>query len=429
MTTGEKIAEKGAAAGKPLAEFQFPSPEVTKCPYPFYEALRSEAPVYKYPDRNDFLISRREDILFVLRQPDIFSNRTYLADEWAPGAERRAELELKPPGGVLETSFGLTSSDPPEHSVKRRALRSLINPRYIHSCEETLRRLANELIDGFQSRGSVELRGEFADPLAMLTICELAGFDPNDREIFLSWHRIGTGHGRRFLSAEQLAEQSKDQPEQQAYCERIIQDRLANPRDDFLTEVIQAQIERDGEINLPYLIGEIRLILTAGNETTSRLITNVMKLLIEHPDQLAKVVADRDLVPNAIDEALRYECPTQWTSRLVMQDTEIGGVAVPKGAFVLMLYGSANRDDTWTDPDKFDIERPSVRELNMAFGGGIHRCLGSPIALAEGRIALEVMLDRLKNPRFAPGHEEERENIDNFQKRVPKKLFIEFDTP
>ncbi|MDB5423904.1 MAG: cytochrome [Phenylobacterium sp.] len=427
MTVGDQIADKAAAAQRPLADFQFPSPEVTQCPYPFYDALRAEAPVYKYPDRDDYLVSRREDILFVLRNPEIFSSRGYLAHALAPGGDQRALLEVKPPGGVLETSFSLTVSDPPEHAVKRRALRSLINPRYIHSCEETLRRIANELIDGFASRGEVELRGEFADPLAMLTICELAGFPPEDRDIFLSWHRIGTGHGRRYLTAEQLAEQSKDQPQQQAYCEKTIQDRLAHPRDDFLTEIIQAQIERDGEINLPYLVGEIGLILTAGNETTSRLVTNVMKLLIEHPDQLALVVGDRDLVPNAIDEALRYECPTQWTSRLVMQDTEIGGVPVPKGAFVLMLYGSANRDDTWTDPEKFMIERPAVRELTMAFGGGIHRCLGSPIALAEGRIALEVMLERLKNPRFAPGHEDDRENIDNFQKRVPKKLHILFD--
>ncbi|MDB5425411.1 MAG: cytochrome [Phenylobacterium sp.] len=427
MTIAKERVDEAGAARKPLAEFVFPSPEVTKCPYPFYEALRTEAPVYKYPDRNDFLLSRRDDILFVLRNPEIFSNRRYLVDQWAPGAERREDLEVKPPGGVLETSFGLTASDPPEHAVKRRALRSLINPRYIHSCEETLRRLAHELIDGFVARGEVELRGEFADPLAILTICELAGFPPEDRDIFLSWHRIGTGHGRRFLTPEQMAEQSKDAPAREAYVRKIIADRQASPRDDFLTEVIQAQVERDGELNLPYMTGEIGLILTAGNETTSRLITNVMKLLIENPDQLQLVLDDRDLIPNAIDEALRYECPTQWTSRLVMQDTEVGGVAIPKGAFVLMLYGSANRDDTWSEPEKFMIERPAVRELNMAFGGGIHRCLGSPIALAEGRIALEVMLDRLKNPRFAPGHEDDRENIDNFQKRVPKKLLIEFD--
>lgn len=416
-----------ATAPKQLSEFEFPSAEVTACPYPFYQALRNEAPVYRYPGTNDYLVSRRDDILLVLQKPAIFSNRHYLVDPLSRGADRRDVLEAVPPGGVLQTSFPLIHSDPPEHAVKRGELRSLINARYIHSAEETLRRIANELIDGFVGRGEVELRSEFADPLAMLTICELAGFPPEDRDIFLSWHRMGTGHGRRFLTPEQLLEQSKNDPERAEYCEKTILDRFDNPRDDFLTEIVQAQVARDGELNLSYLTGTIEIILTAGNETTSRLITNVMKLLIENPAQLQKVLDDQSLIPNAIDEALRVECPTQWTSRLVMEDTEINGTAIPKDAFILMLYGSANRDETWTEPDHFLVDRPDVRMLNMAFGGGIHRCLGSPIALAEGRLALELMLDRLKNPRFAPGHDVERENIDSFQKRVPKKLFLQFD--
>jgi cytochrome P450 len=426
MIEDVKAQGLGVVAHKPLSDFQFPSDEVTKCPYPFYEALRNEAPIYKYPGRNDFLLSRRKDIMVALTNPKIFSNRTYLSDDWALMSGDRDELAVKP-HGQLETSFGLTSSDPPEHGIKRRALGILIDPRNIRAAEDTLRRIANELIDGFIGSGSVELRSQFADPLAIRTICELAGFPPEDRDIFLSWHRIGTGHGRRFLTPEQLAEQWKDTPEREIYCEKTILDRLANPRDDFITKVVQTQVERDGEINLPYLVSEIGLVLTAGNETTSRLMANVMKLLLEHPDQLKKVVDDRSLVPNAIDEALRYECPTQWTSRLVMEDTEIDGVPIPKGAFVLMLYGSANRDENWENADDFQIERPSISKLNMSFGGGIHRCLGSPIAIAEGRIALEVMLDRLRNPRFAPGHAADLENIDNFQKRVPKKLYIEFD--
>jgi len=426
MIEDVKAQDQGVDTPKRLADFQFPSDEVTKCPYPFYEALRNEAPIYKYPGRNDYLLSRRKDIMVALTNPKIFSNRTYLSDEWALMSGDRDELAVKP-HGQLETSFGLTSSDPPEHGIKRRALGILIDPRNIRAAEDTLRRIANELIDGFIGSGSVELRSQFADPLAIRTICELAGFPPEDRDIFLSWHRIGTGHGRRFLTPEQLAEQWKDTPEREIYCEKTILDRLANPRDDFITKVVQTLVERDGELNLPYLVSEIGLVLTAGNETTSRLIANVMKLLLEHPDQFRKVVEDRSLVPNAIDEALRFECPTQWTSRLVMEDTEIDGVPIPKGAFVLMLYGSANRDENWENADDFQIERPAISKLNMSFGGGIHRCLGSPIALAEGKIALEVMLDRLRNPRFAPGHEIELENIDNFQKRVPKKLYIEFD--
>ncbi|MBA2933030.1 cytochrome P450 [Sphingomonas sp. CGMCC 1.13654] len=410
-----------------VEDFSFPSPEVTKDPFPFYKALRSQSPVFRNPETGDFLVSRRKDIDFVLKNPEIFSNRNYLADPRMAGESRRY-LDTPPPipGDAIQTVFSLTMSDPPEHGIKRRALRSLVNPRYVRNCEETLERIANELIDVFIDRGEVELRKEFADPLALLTICELAGFPPEDRATFLSWNRIGTGHGRRFLTEEQLQAQDKDIPARDAYCEAIIKDRLDNPRDDFLTEVVHAQVARDGALNLPYLTAEIGLILTAGNETTSRLIANVMRLLIEHPDQLALLLADRALIPGAVDEALRFESPTQWTSRLALEDTEIDGMPIPKGSYVLMLFGSANRDESWGDPDVFRVDRKRGPDL-MAFGGGIHRCLGFPIALAEGRIALSVLLDRLKNPRFASGHEADRENIDNFQKRVPKELHIEFD--
>ncbi len=429
MASETKDAAPDTGAQRCLKDFAFPSPEVTACPYPFYAALRAEAPVYKYPDRNDYLISRRDDIMAVLRNTEVFSNRTYLGDPRMLQGSQKGWVENPPhtPGTAIQTSFGLTASDPPEHSIKRRALRSLVDPRYIRASEDTLRRIANELIDTFIHEGKCELRTQFADPLALLTICELAGYPPEDRAIFLGWNRIGTGHGRRYLTDEQRKAQDEDIPERDLYCAAIIRDRLANPKDDFITGVVKAQVERDGEINLPYLVSEIGLVLTAGNETTSRLVANVWKLLIENPSELKKVLDDRELIPNVIDEALRFEAPTQWTSRLVMQDTEVGGVPIPKGAYVLMLYGSANHDESWGDPEAFRVDRPGIPELNMAFGGGPHRCLGNAIAIAEGRIALAVMLDRLKNPRFAPGHDAERENIDNFQKRVPKQLHIEFD--
>ena len=302
---------------KALADFECPSAEATVCPYTFYKALRDEAPVYKYPGRNDYLVSRRDAMLQVLRNPDVFSNRVYLGDPALLAPWQKTWLEHPPhtPGTAIETSFSLPQSDPPEHPVKRRALSHLVNTRYIQSCEDTLRRIANELIDSFVHDGSAELRTQFADPLALLTICELAGFPPEDRDIFLSWERSGTGHGRRFLTEQERQTMDKDAPERSAYCEEIIKDRMVNPREDFITEVVQAQLERDGEINLPYLVSEIGLVLTAGNETTSRLVANTMKLLLENPDELDKLLADPSLVPSAIDHVLRFESPTQCASR------------------------------------------------------------------------------------------------------------------
>jgi cytochrome P450 len=413
-------------AAPPLQSFAFPSPEVTQCPFPFYEALREEAPVFKYPGREEYLVSRRKDIMFVLQHPEIFSNATYKGD---PRMARDPSWIDSPPAmppGPIETPFSMTQSDPPEHTVKQRSTRGLVAKDRLQDCEDVLRRIAHELIDGFAERGAVELRTEFADPLALFTICELAGFPPEDRDIFLSWNRIGTGHGRRYLTDEQLAALDSDKPDQIVYCEQLILDRFEHPRDDFLSELIRNQVDRDGALNLPYLTSEVNLILTAGNETTSRMLTSTMMLLLRNPDQLERVLADRSLVTSTIEESLRMESPTQWVSRVTAEDTEIAGVAIPKGSFVMLLYASANRDETWEEPDTFDVGRAGVQKYHMAFGGGAHRCLGAPIARLEGRVALEILLDRLTDLRFAPGQEEALENIDNFQKRVPVTLQIEF---
>jgi cytochrome P450 len=418
------------AVQRSLADFTFPSDEITKCPFPFYERMRDEEPVYKHPERNEYLISRRADIMDVLSRPQVFSNATYRGDSRMISDSRWADPATWPdmPGEIV-TPFSMSTSDEPEHGLKARAARGLIARERLAACEDVLVRTAHELIDSFIGKGEVELRTQFADPLAMFTICELAGFPKEDRPIFLGWHRMATGHGRRYLSAEELAKNDEDKPDQQEYCERIIMDRYENPTGDFLSQFIKEQVERDGEMNLPYLVSEVNLILVAGNETTSRMLSSTMLLLLQHPDQLAKVLADRSLVPNTIEESLRFESPTQWISRYCLEDTIVGGVDIPAGAFVTMMYGSANRDDTWgDDADEFNIERPRVAKWQMAFGGGIHRCLGAPIARLEGRLALDILLDRLKNPRLAPGHEDDLENIDNIQKRVPRALHIQFDS-
>jgi cytochrome P450 len=412
---------------RPLAEFAFPSEEVTQCPFPFYAALRAEAPVYKYPGRPEYLIARREEILFVLQHPDVFSNRGYLGDSRL-GQKPFAYLdEQEMPEGAIATPYSMAESDLPEHTVKRRSAMPLVAKEKLEEARPVIEANAHRLIDGFAARGACEFRSEFADPLAVLSICELAGFPPDDRDVYLTWRRITPGHGRRYLTAEQLAEQDRDLPDQAEYCRRIILDRHARPRDDFLSRMIAQQVDRDGEVNLPYLVSEVNLILVAGNETTSRLLTNTMLLLLRNPDQLAKVLADRSLVRGAIEESLRCEAPTQWTSRYVLRDTQVGGVPIPQGSFVMLMYGSANRDETWEEPDRFRVDRPDVHRYHMAFGGGLHFCLGAPLARLEGQVALDIVLDRLRNIRPAPGRNDFA-NIDNFEKRVPKALYLEFDS-
>jgi cytochrome P450 len=271
------------------------------------------------------------------------------------------------------------------------------------------------------------VRSQYADPLALAVICELAGFPREDTAQFLTWPRLGTGHGRRLLTKEQRAGEDRTMAEQADYMKNLVLEKYANPDDGALSAIIQAHVERDGELNVPYLTTEANLILTAGNETTSRLFATMVVLLLQNPEQMELLRNDRSLLRGAIEECLRYEAPTQWTSRLVLEDAEVGGVPIPAGAFVVNLYGSANRDETlWDNPDTFDIRRPDVHKYHMGFGGGVHLCLGAPLARTEGQIALGVLLDRLADIRFAPG-KNDLDNIDHFQKRVPTRLHIEFD--
>jgi cytochrome P450 len=410
-----------------LADFAFPSDEVLECPFPFYAALRHEAPVFRDPEGGDYFVSRRKDIMFILQHPEIFSNAGYRADPRLVDDPRELIGVSDPdlPECPLSTPFNMSLSDPPEHTVKRRATAGLVSRERLEQAEPLMREIATELIDEFAADGHADFRGQFAGPMALLTICQLAGFPASDRDVFRSW-AMSSLHGRRFMDDAGVARLRDDAVEQMGYSRDLILRRHEAPQDDFLSEFVAASVERDGGLNLAYLVSELRLVLNAGNETTQRLLTNTLLLLLRNPEAMARVRADPSLIPAALEESLRLEAPTQWVSRLAVSDTEIGGVPVPAGSFVLMLFGSANRDENWEDPDAFDLDRPDVQKYHLAFGGGLHRCLGAPIARLEARVAMEVVLERLDDIALAPGAEAEIGNIDSLQKRVPRTLPVTF---
>jgi cytochrome P450 len=428
--TGIGLAEARAGQSDHVAGFDFPTaPAITQCPYPLYEALRREAPVYRHPQRNEFLVSRRRDILHVLQNPAIFSNDLAVGDD-RYRAEVATFLADRPDGdedGPIMTSTSLVLSDPPDHTVKRRAIARVVSRERMPVYDPLVVRIANELIDGFAGQGEVEFRSRYADQLAVRTICAVAGFPDEAVELVMQWSRMGTRHGRRYLTPEQIAEEDRSAGDQAEFVRGIVLDRLEHPGDDFLTELVHGQVARDGELNLEYLVNDINLLLQAGNETTSRLITNTLLLLLQNPAEMERVLADPALVAAALEESLRYESPTQWLSRYVTQDTEIDGVAIPEGAFVVILLGSANHDESlWDDPNRFTVGRPDIVKYHMGFGGGIHLCVGAPLARLEARIGLEIALQRLRNLRLVPG-KNDLANIQNIQKRVPVVLHVAFD--
>ena len=432
MNNGEAATQatdhSTTAAPPGLAGFSVHDEDVTRCPFPFYATLRREAPVFRDPAGSGYYVSRRRDIMYVLQHPELFSNAGYRRDPRLVDDPRKI-LGLEDPvlpQCPLTSPYNMAMSDPPEHTVKRRAVAGLVSREHLAAAEPAMREIADELIDTFVGEGRAEFRSQFAALMALLTICQLAGFPKQDRGRFRSWAMTST-HGRLFMDEAGLATLRSDAREQMEYCMALIFERHANPTGDFLSEFVRAGVERDGGLNLPYLVSELRLVLVAGNETTQRLLTNALLLLLRHPEAMERVRDDRPMVTTALEEALRLEAPTQWVSRLCVADSEVGGVPIPAGSFLLLLYGSANRDESWERADQFDLDRPDIAKYHLAFGGGVHRCLGAPIARQEARIALGAILDRLAGIRLDPAGSAELENIDSLQKRVPRSLWILFD--
>jgi cytochrome P450 len=210
--------------------------------------------------------------------------------------------------------------------------------------------------------------------------------------------------------------------------ERHVLDRYENPRpDDFLTEFVAGQVNRDGKLAVGFLASQAYNLLFAGNVTTTHMLGSAMNLLVEHPSELERVTADYSLIPSLLEEALRLETPVQFLWRRSTQDCEIAGTKIPAGADIALLLGSGNRDDRmFEDPDRFVIDRPRVMKDQIAFGRGIHHCLGAPMARMEGKVALEIFFDRVKHIRLGQTADDIH-HIENPSFRAPESLRIEFE--
>lgn len=370
----------------------YPSMDLAECPYPFYEKVRATEPVYKIPGtENEYVISSYDDVRHVLGDPELFSNVTdFFAATNTVGAR--------------SSTIG---TDPPEHTVQRKLIIQGFTPKRVRGYEPMIQRHVDALLDKIAARGRTEFVGEFATLLPILVMCEILGLPREDEDLerFLRWSTL-EGAGTKYLTPELQALHRQWAGEMAAFIEKEIALRVETPRDDFLSELIATQVERDGEIDLSYLLAETRLLILGGMITTAHFIAATLLLLLQNPDELAAIREKPARIAKMLEEALRVESPVQWQARRVTRTTEVGGVDLPEGATLFVSYASANRDEAMFEcPAKMDSDRSNVRS-HMAFGYGTHFCFGAPLARLEAKVVIETVLRRLSNLRIDPAQTE-----------------------
>lgn len=386
-----------------MVTFSPSDPAFLENPFPFYEMGRTINPLF-LEDMKTWLVFDYEDVTAILKD-----NQTWSSMFNAPEG-----VEAPPPS--------MLGSDPPRHARLRGLVSQAFTPRMIEQLEPRIRQIAAELLDEVVPSGKADLIDALAYPLPVIMIAEILGVPPEDRDDFKRWSddviaTLGTGLGGED---QELPQTTFD--EMRTYFMALADERRARPRSDLISGLVAAEIDGT-RLNADELLQMLILLLVAGNETTTNLISNAVIEFINHPDQLQRVLDDPALLPSAIEEVLRFCSPVQATARRATKPTEIRGKAIEQGQMAVVWLAAANRDPkVFPDPGCFDVGRTPNR--HVGFGLGIHFCLGAPLARLETKVALETFLARVKD--FHRTDEDLLPRVPTFIMRGVRKLPIAF---
>jgi cytochrome P450 len=357
-------------------------------PFPHYERMRETAPVFYDEPSGSWHVFRYDDVQRALSEYATFSS--HMGGDDASGT-----------GQLFATS--LIATDPPRHRQLRSLVTQAFTPKAVDALAPRIAVLTNELLEGIATRGSADLIKELAYPLPVIVISELMGIPAEDRERFKHWSDVIVSQTRTGSASE---DHSATNTEMTEYFLALIDQRRSLPGKDLISILLAAEI--DGQkLTVAELLGFCALLLVAGNETTTNLIGNAVLCLTESPGTLDRLLRAPALLPQTIEEVLRFRSPVQSMYRVTVAETTLGGELLPAGAPVVAWIGSANRDERQFErPAEFDVDRGQNRHL--AFGHGIHFCLGAPLARLEARIVLEALLSRLPGLSLDQGAHLER---------------------
>jgi cytochrome P450 len=381
--------------------------DVRRNPYPVYEQMRNTSPVFHAPPPFDmWMIFDYEGAKRALNDHEAFSSCVPAPKNW------------------------FVFLDPPQHTKLRALIAKAFTPKSIADLEPRIRTLSGDYLNKVIARGEMDVAADLSVPLPIIVIAQMIGIPAVDWARFKHWSDVilKLSYTMRGMEGDKdastaISEFAAVTEEMDAYLAEMIEQRQDAPKDDLLSRLMEAEV--DGErLTQAQILGFFQLLVVGGQETTTNLINNAVLCFIENPDQLARLRGMPDLLPSAIEEVLRYRSPFQWLMRTPRRDLEMHGQTIPAGQLVLAMVGSANRDPKqFRDAHKFDITRNP--NPHIAFGHGIHSCLGAALARMESRIVLSELLVRLKT--FELASEEPWQPRKALHVHAPTHLPIRFE--
>jgi len=392
-------------------------------PFDIYKRLRAEQPVAFVADQNFWLVTRYDDCEYILLHPEKFSSREAVS---STNAYRRSPEALR----ILSRSKGhprartLIMSDPPEHARYRAILQRALSPaKMLRQLAPRMQDIINELIDAFAERGECEFVREFAYPLPMRIVATILDVPLDQIDMLKAWSDDFISVQAGNIPDDRIVDAARHTIEFEEYILAKLEARRRKPHDDFLGRLIE---EHKGEepLTTQELINFALQILVGGNESTTNFLGNGMYELLQRPALVAELQRKPERMPEVVEEILRYQSPLQGLFRVSLEEHDFGGVTVPKGAKLMLSFGSANRDETYYGDGEFDPDRDNRSTLHLAFGRGIHACAGQAFARREGVLAFETLIRRFPDLCLSRSRPPQRQTL--FSLRGMKELYLEF---